>query len=96
MDDFVQQRDQIAAILARHRASNPRILAIMSTGGGSPARRLIEMVVDFEDGGKDPHNWGWLQIDLTLLFGCQVDIFTEETLPAPRREVMLQQARPLF
>jgi len=96
MDDFVEQRDQIAAILARHHASKPRVLAVMSTAGVSPARSLIEMLVEFEDGGKDPLNWGWLQIDLTLLFGCQVDIFTEETLPEPRREAMLQQARPLF
>ena len=52
-------------------------------------------MVEFDPGYENDRNWGGLQVDLSLLLRCQVDILTEPTLPPERRTMLLKDARPL-
>jgi hypothetical protein len=95
IDPLIQHRRQVLDILSRRRARNPVILTRRLGIPISARSPGLELMVEFDPGYENDRNWGGLQVDLSLLLQCQVDILTEPTLPPARREVMLRDARPL-
>jgi hypothetical protein len=95
IDPLIHQRQQVLDILARRRARNPIILTRRLGIPISARSPGLELMVEFDPGYENDRNWGGLQVDLSLLLQCQVDILTEPTLPPERREMLLNDARPL-
>lgn len=95
IDPLVPLRPQVLDILARRRARNPIILTRRLGIPFSARLPGLELMVEFDPGYENDQNWGGLQVDLSHLLRCQVDILTEPSLPPARREMMLKDARPL-
>jgi hypothetical protein len=95
IDPLIQLRQRALDILARRRARNPVILTRRLGIPISARSPGLELMVKFDPGYENDRNWGGLQIDLSLLLQCQVDILTEATLPPERRGMLLRDARPL-
>ena len=95
IDPLVEHRQLILDILSRRRAHNPMILTRRIGIPISARSPGLELMVEFEPGYENDLNWGGLQVDLSAVLRCQVDILTEPSLPPERREVLLRGARPL-
>ncbi len=90
---LVPHIDAIHALVARHRAANPRVFGSMAKGTERPGGDL-DLLVDTLPGAT-LFDLGGLQEDLEELLGVPVDLKTPGDLPARIRQKVLTEAQPL-
>ncbi len=90
---FKNQRDEVLRIAAQYGAHNVRIFGSVARGEADSASDL-DVLVDLEP-GRSLFDLGGLLMELQELFGCRVDVVTEQGLRPRIRERVLREATPL-
>ena len=83
-------REAIRAIVAAHRASNPRVFGSVARGEDTEESDL-DILVD-PAGRMTLFDLGGILNDLTELLGVEVDVLTPGALPDKHRERILAEA----
>ncbi|MEK6286606.1 MAG: nucleotidyltransferase family protein [Acidobacteriota bacterium] len=84
------KRNEILLIAARHGARNVRIFgSVARTEAGRDSD--VDVLVDLEP-GRSLLDLGGLLMELQDLFGCRVDVVTEQGLRPRIRERVLREA----
>lgn len=86
-------RDEVLAIFARSRFSNPRVFGSVLHGDDTTDSDL-DLLVDRE-GPATLFDLGRLGYKLQQLLGCKVDILTPKALPERWRQRVIDEARPV-
>lgn len=90
---LAQHRETVCQIAARYRVANPRVFGSVLHGRdveGSDLDLLVDPLP-----GTTLFDLGGLQDELQTLLGMHVDVLTPKDLPAPFRDTVVQEARPL-
>ena len=87
------KREEVLRIAARHGARNVRIFGSVARGEADSDSDL-DVLVDLQP-GRSLFDLGGLLIELQELFGCRVDVVTEQGLRPRLRERVLREAVPL-
>ncbi len=87
------KREEVLRIAARHGARNVRIFGSVARGEADSDSDL-DVLVDLQP-GRSLFDLGGLLIELQELFGCRVDVVTEQGLRPRIRERVLREAVPL-
>lgn len=88
-----QRRKELAAIAARHGASNIRVFGSVARGQ-QRAGSDVDLLVDLEP-GRSLLDLGGLLMDLQDALGCAVDVGEADALRPEVRAHMLAEAVPL-
>ena len=86
-------REAVRAIVAAHRASNPRVFGSVARGEDTEASDL-DILVD-PTGRPSLFDIGAIHNELTKLLGVEVDILTPNALPDKFRARVLAEAAPI-
>jgi uncharacterized protein len=86
-------RDAVRALVAKHRAANPRVFGSVARGEDGEGSDL-DLLVDPLPESTWRDQWE-LQDDLEKLLGVKVDLVTEERLRPRIRAHALAEAEPL-
>jgi predicted nucleotidyltransferase len=86
-------REAIRAILASHRASNPRVFGSVARGEDTEESD-IDILVD-HGGRMTLFDLGGILNDLSELLGVKVDVVTPDALPDKYRERILAESEPI-
>ncbi|MGY0195185.1 nucleotidyltransferase family protein [Leptothrix sp. BB-4] len=92
-DVLDRQRVAVRMLVARHRASNPRVFGSVVHGTdheGSDLDLLIDVQPD-----ASLFDLGALQVELETMLGLKVDLLTPLELPQSFRASVLSEARPV-
>jgi predicted nucleotidyltransferase len=92
-DVLDRQRVAVRMLVARHRASNPRVFGSVVHGTdheGSDLDLLIDVQPD-----ASLFDLGALQVELESMLGLKVDLLTPLELPQSFRAAVLSEARPV-
>lgn len=92
-DVLDRQRVAVRMLVARHRASNPRVFGSVVHGTdheGSDLDLLIDVQPD-----ASLFDLGALQVELETMLGLKVDLLTPLELPQSFRAAVLSEARPV-
>lgn len=87
------KREEALRAAARYGASNVRIFGSVARGEADSSSDL-DVLVDLEP-GRSLFDLGGLLMELQELFGCRVDVVTEQGLRPRIRERVLREAVPL-
>jgi predicted nucleotidyltransferase len=90
LDELRRRRNELAAIAARHGASNLRVFGSVARGEQRRDSDL-DILIDLEP-GRSLFDLGGLLMDLEELFGCRVDVGEIAAFRAPARERILSEA----
>ena len=90
-----QFRPQIRAILARYRATNPRVFGSVAAGTDHLGSDLDLLISDPPEGPLSIMTLGGINAELEDLLGIGVDIIVDTDLSEPKRHAIIEQARPL-
>ena len=90
---FSSKRAEVMRIAARYGARNVRIFGSVARGEADSDSDL-DVLVDLEP-GRSLFDLGGLLMELQELFGCRVDVVTEQGLRPRMRERVLREAVPL-
>jgi predicted nucleotidyltransferase len=86
-------REQVRAIVAAHRAANPRVFDSVARGEDTDTSDLDILV---ESRGKlSLFDIGAIYNELTELLGVEVDVLTANALPDKFRERVIAEAVPI-
>ncbi len=88
-----KKREEVLRIATQYGASNVRIFGSVARGEAGPDSD-VDLLVDMEP-GRSLFDLGGLLMELQNLFGCRVDLVTEEGLRSRIRERVLREAVPL-
>ena len=86
-------REAVRAIVAAHRASNPRVFGSVARGEDTEASDL-DILID-PTGRPSLFDIGAIYNELAALLGVEVDILTPNALPDKFRERVLAEAVPI-
>ena len=92
-ETLIRHRDEVHAIIRRHRAQNPRLFGSAARGEDS-ADSDLDILVD-PTPGMTLFDLGDLTIELEALLGLKVDIATPGARSPARAERIRQDLRPL-
>ncbi len=87
------KREEVLRAAARYGACNVRIFGSVARGEADNNSDL-DVLVDLEP-GRSLFDLGGLLMELQELFGCRVDVVTEQGLRPRIRERVLREAVPL-
>lgn len=87
------KREEVLRVAAHYGAHNVRIFGSVARGEADSDSDL-DVLVDLEP-GRSLFDLGGLLIELQELFGCRVDVVTEQGLRPRLRERVLREAVPL-
>ncbi len=93
IDQISNKRNEIVKIARRHGATNIRVFG-STVRGEADSNSDIDFLVDLER-GRSLLDLGGLLMDLQKLFGCPVDVITENSLRPRIRERVLREARAI-
>jgi predicted nucleotidyltransferase len=85
-------REAVRAIVAAHRASNPRVFGSVARGEDTEESD-IDILID--PGRMTLFDLGAILNELTALLGVHVDVVTANSLPDKHREHILAEASPI-
>jgi len=88
-----QHRDRIRAIVAEHRAAEPRVFGSVARGEDEPGSD-IDLLVAFTDEASLLDEVG-LRVALTDLLQVEVDVVAVDTLRGAFRDRVLREAVPV-
>lgn len=88
-----QKREDVLRVATSYGAHNVRIFGSVARGEADSDRDL-DVLVDLEP-GRSLFDLGGLLMELQELFGCRVDVVTEQGLRPRIRERVLREAVPL-
>ncbi|WP_254359363.1 nucleotidyltransferase family protein [Microbacterium hominis] len=86
-------RDAVRAIVAAHRASNPRVFGSASRGADTESSDL-DLIVD-PTAETTLMDIGAIRHELLELLGVEVDVVTPRALPERFRDVVVAEAVPV-
>ncbi len=86
-------REAVRAIVAAHRASNPRVFGSVARGEDTEESDL-DILID-PTSNTTLFDIGGIYNDLTSLLGVEVDILTPNSLPEKFRDRVLAEATPI-
>jgi len=86
-------REAVRAIVAAHRASNPRVFGSVARGEDTDESD-IDILVD-PTGKPSLFDIGVIHNELTELLGVEVDVLTPNALPDKFRNRVLAEAAPI-
>ena len=92
-DDFLERREEILAVAARHGARTIRVFGSVVRGEETPESDL-DLLVEFEPGRSLLDHIALAQ-DLKDLLGREVDVVTEGGLHSYIRDRVCREAVPL-
>jgi len=92
-ETLLRHRDEVYAIIRRHRAANPRLFGSAARGQDSPTSDL-DILIDPAP-GMTLFDLGDLTIELESLLGLKVDLVTPGALSQAMAERIQQDLRPL-
>lgn len=92
-ESLALHRAEIRAVVARYRATNPRVFGSAASGADSESSDL-DLLVDALPGAT-LLDLGALQVELEELLGVRVDLLTPGDLSPRLRERVIQHARPI-
>lgn len=87
------KREEVLRVAAHYGAHNLRIFGSVARGEADSDSDL-DVLVDLQP-GRSLFDLGGLLIELQELFGCRVDVVTEQGLRPRLRERVLREAVPL-
>jgi len=90
---LVQHRTAIRAVVAAHRAGNPRVFGSVAHGEDTEASDL-DLLVDPHD-RMSLFDFGAIIAELNELLGIPVDVATPSSLPGGMHEQVLNDAIPV-
>ena len=90
---LAEHRNAIRQIVARHRASNPRVFGSVVHGDDSDDRDLDLLVDPSPD--TSLLDMACIQVEIEALLGMPVDVVTLGFLPEKFRNQVLIEARPI-
>jgi predicted nucleotidyltransferase len=86
-------REQVRAIVAAHRAANPRVFGSVARGEDTDASDLDILI---ESNGKlSLFDIGGIQYGISELLGIHVDVLTANALPEKIKNRVLSEAVPI-
>jgi hypothetical protein len=88
-----QHREAIRAVVAAHRARNPRVFGSILYGGDTDTSDLDLLVEPAE--GMSLFDIGAIRWKLQDLLGIEVDVVSPRSLPDSFREEVLATAKPV-
>lgn len=88
-------RPQIQSILARYRATNPRVFGSVAAGTDHLGSDLDLLISDPPEGPLSIMSLGGINAELEDLLGIGVDVVVDSDLSGPKRRAIIEQARPL-
>jgi predicted nucleotidyltransferase len=86
-------REAIRAIVAAHRASNPRVFGSVARGEDTEDSD-IDILVD-SAAGMTLFDLGGIQFGVSQLLGVEVDVVTANALPDKFKDRVLAEAAPI-
>ena len=86
-------REAVRAIVAAHRASNPRVFGSVARGEDTEESDL-DILVDSAD-RMSLFDLGGIQFGISQLLGVEVDVVTANALPDKFRSRVLEEAVPI-
>jgi predicted nucleotidyltransferase len=92
-DVFNNKREDVLRIAAQYGARNVRIFGSVARGE-SDSDSDLDVLVDLEP-GRSLFDLGGLLMELQELFGCRVDVVTEQGLRPRICDRVLREAVPL-
>jgi predicted nucleotidyltransferase len=88
-----EYRDKILEIAKKYKAEDIRVFGSVSRGDNGPESD-IDFLVHFKKGASLLDESG-LDIDLTELLGCKVDIISDRAVRSEFRPFIFSEAKPL-
>lgn len=92
-DVLDRQRVAVRMLVARHRASNPRVFGSVVHGTDQEGSDL-DLLIDVQPDAS-LFDLGALQVELESMLGLKVDLLTPLELPQSFRAAVLSEARPV-
>lgn len=93
LEEIIDKREELLAMMRRHGASNPRIFGSVARGEDSPDSDL-DLLVEME-ADRSLLDLISLQQEIELSLARRVDVLTPRSLNRHIRDQILAEARPL-
>ena len=93
LEQILEKRDELLALMARYGARNPRVFGSVARGETHPGSD-VDFLVDM-DSGRSLVDLISLQQELEAHLARRVDVVTARSLNRHLRDRILQEARPL-